>query len=166
MMKNSIPKHRKVLFSGGEMGMLKPVAQQLRADCPQVRVYQVFTYDDGLQLLLSLSFDLFISELESEPSADLLDLALSRQVPVLVILNGKEPPDFLKRLRSLKVKTVYSQQDIEEVACQIEKVLAIQCLPRWRRLLGAVGSFPVWALCKMSPKEPDQGSLIDKPYFY
>ncbi|MBW1996667.1 MAG: hypothetical protein JRJ29_01745 [Deltaproteobacteria bacterium] len=153
-MKNSTPKHRKVLFLGREMGMLNPVAQQLRVDCPQIQVYLASTHYDGLQLLLSLSFDLFIPELGTRPGTDLIELALKRQVPVLVILNGREPPGFRESLGSWKVRALSCQQDIQEVVRQIEKVLALQCLSRWRRLLGAMGKFPAWAIYKMSPGKP------------
>ena len=155
-MKTSISKHRKVLISSGEIGGLEAVVRQLRADCSQVQIYEAFTYDEGLQLLLSLSFDLFISHVDFQARNDLIDLALDRKVPVLVIHNGKEPPDFVKRLGSLRLESISSQQEVGEVACDIEKVLASQCMPRWTRLLNAVDKSAVWLVSKLSPRKPGQ----------
>jgi hypothetical protein len=164
--KTPITKHRKVLFSGGEIGNLNPLVEQLQADCPLIQFYQASTYDDGLQLLLSLSFDLLIAGLNNKANAALVDLALSRQVPVIIFLNGKESPEIIKHLDHLKPKASYYQTEIEEAVCQIKKVLAIQCLPRWRRLACEMARFPFSVISKMSPRQPVQNSLHNTCRFY
>ena len=157
--------YRKVLFSGQNMEAFQPIIQKLQTDRPQIQIYQALTHYDALQLILSLSFDLMVSETGTRAGMDLIDMALSRQVPTLGIFDGKAPPGSF-RPRAPQVTFIHFDQNAEDIVKVIDETLAIQCRSRWKRLWDTMGQLPVRAITKMSPKKTDPEFFGGNVYFY
>jgi len=157
--------HRKVLFSAQDMEAFQPIIQKLQTDCQQLQIYQASTHYDALQLILSLSFDLMVSETGTRAAMDLIDMALNRQIPTLGLFNGKAPPES-SYPGAPQLAFIHFGQNIEDILKVIDETLAIQCRPRWRRLWDKMGQLPTRAINKMSPKKTGPDFFHENVFFY
>ena len=87
--------HKKVLGVDKEMSFLSSLEAEVSKVYPQVQFYKTTTYEDSLQMMLSLTFDLFISEIRKEPGSALIDLAISLKLPILALTNGAESHEII-----------------------------------------------------------------------
>lgn len=157
-MKNFRENHRMVLGVHRSMDHLIKMEKALKDAYPTIQLYKATTYEEGLQLMLSYTFDLVISGTGLKEGSELTDLALRRNFPVVIISENGRSPEDLKRLYGLKVKAVSSKQDTMEIVQDIGKTLKGPDGFRLRRIIGKIHMLFHWTVCMLSPQ------MIDPKY--
>jgi hypothetical protein len=162
-MKRSYIKHQKVLGLSANLRFLSLLKTEILGTYPQIQFYRATNHEDGLQMILSLSFDLVVLELSEELPPALIHLAVSRQFPVLALFNGDEFDEILEGARGLHKCAVFSKSDAKQILPLIEQILRICSLPHWRRALEKAVKLPIW-MVRLSQNKLE-GNLLDEHLF-
>lgn len=164
-MKKSLKKHAKVLVLNEETRLLRALEEETVRAYPEIQFYSAATYLDGLQLLLSLTFDLVVSEIEKEPGLSLMDVIISRRFPLLAMLDGGESVNLTKGLKNLDRCTAATQKDSQELITNLLRALGQECSPYWKRILARFAKFPIW-MVRLSKKNLSGYSFEEQYLFY
>lgn len=165
-MKATFNGHCKVLFMDKGSHKIAPLVDQLAHACPNVLPYQASNEEEAVQLLLSLSFDLFVLNTESSGSERLKGLAIGRDVTVFGLTNGQRRSEQKRRFVPSRVTTAGSEMGAEELAGMIQGHLELLCQSRARRWAGALLQLPFKIVSCMTPKEAGIVGDPDKLFFY
>lgn len=122
-MQQSYLRNQLVLFSGDHRGRFKPLIESIQRNFPQIQIYNAVNYYNGLQVLLSLSIDLLVTEAETRTGDILVYIAAGRRIPVLVIIDGHEAPDYLQQLTAMEARFAHSGQTDQQIMERIEATL-------------------------------------------
>ena len=137
-MKNSLRKHKMVLGVHSHMEHLLKMEKELVGAHPTILFYKATTYKEGLQLMLSYTFDLVVSETSVEQGTELIALALRRNFPVLIISENNQSPEELNQLHGLHIQAVSSQEDTTKIVQDIGKMLKAQNNLSLRLVIGKI----------------------------
>ena len=147
--------HRMVLGVHRSMEHLIKMEKALKDAYPALQFHKATTYEEGLQLMLSYTFDLVISETGLKQGAELIELALHRNFPVVIISENGQSPEKLRRLYGLKIKVVSSKQDTMKTVRDIGMTLKIHNTLCSRRIIGGIISMCNLIICRLSPQTID-----------
>ena len=155
-MKSFGTNHRIVLGVHRSMEHLMKMEKALKDAYPTLQFHKATTYDEGLQLMLSYTFDMVISETGLKQGAKLIDLALCQNLPLVIIsANGRSPED-LNRLYGLKVKAVSAKQDTMAIVRQAGETLKFHNRLRFlQRIIWKIHRVCHLTVCTLSPQTID-----------
>jgi len=159
-----ILKHRRLLMIDRDLDFLSALKREVMGKCSECQIDMVTTYINGRQLMLSLMYDLVISDPLDTPGSDLMHLARVRGFPVLVLLNGADPWETLWRVKELEVPAVVPKDNFKDIVPTIERVLNRTCGPIWRRVLPGLGKWSFGALVRLAPDHM-YGDIDGNPKF-
>ena len=151
-MKKASKQPKSVLGLSSHIDYLLEMEKKLMDTCPHIHLYKAITYEDGLQLMLSFTFDLVVLEVSREPGARLLDLALRRKFPLLVLSEKGEIIAVLQCLNGAKIKGVVPKS-ADTVVSTIEQVLKTGNTIRCRDVLQKLYSRFAGVVGVMSPRK-------------
>jgi len=154
-MKSFRTSHRMVLGVHSSKKHLIKMEKALKDVYPALQFHKATTYEEGLQLMLSYTFDLVISGTGLKQGAELIDLALRRNFPVVIISENGRSPEDLNRLYGLKVKAVSSKQDTMEIVRHAGEILKVPNGPCLRRIMGKTHRLYHLTVCMLSPQTID-----------
>jgi hypothetical protein len=158
-MKNSLRNHKMVLGVHSHMEHLLEIEKELMGAHPTILFYKATTYEEGLQLMLSYTFDLVISETSVEQGTELIALALRRNFPVLIISENGQSPDELNQLYGLKIQAVSSKEDTTKIVQDIGKTLRAQNKLSLRLVIGKILTACTSIMHTLTPQ------TIDRKYY-
>jgi len=151
-MKNSLKKHKKVLGLHHERENLSKVEKEIVSAYPKILFYKADTYNEGLQLLLSLTFDLVVAEKNIEMGKSLIDLAISRNIPVILLSgNGSEAESF-KNVDGFETEATLSGGNLERLVPAMEKALNSKHKFNVGSIFEKLSAFFSLAVHKLSPR--------------
>jgi len=122
-MKHSLRNHTMVLGVHSNMEHLLEIEKELVGTYPKILFYKATTYEEGLQLMLSYTFDLVILEPSIEQGAELIALAVRRNFPVVIMSENGHSPEEVTQSYGLKLHAVLSQHDTAMIVQEIGKTL-------------------------------------------
>jgi hypothetical protein len=137
------------------MEHLTKMEKVLKDAYPAVQFHKATTYEEGLQLMLSYTFDLVISETRLKHGSDLIDLASRRNFPVVIISENGRSAEALRRLYGSKIKAVSSKQDTIKTVQRIGEILKVNKKLRLQRIFGKIISMCHLIVDMLSPKTID-----------
>ena len=155
-MKNSLRNHKMVLGVHSHMEHLLEIEKELMGAHPTILFYKATTYEEGLQLMLSYTFDLVISETSVEQGTELIALALRRNFPVLIISENGQSPDELNQLYGLHIQAVSSKEDTTKIVQDIGKTLRTQNKLSLRLVIGKILTMCNVIVHTLTPKTIDR----------
>ena len=155
-MKDSIMKNKSVLAVDSQMDLLQTLEEEILSACPECRLDMATTFEDGCQLMLLLTYDLVISDIMNAPGCDLIDLAASRNFPVLVLSDNGSSDEALNQSNGMKIRAVLPKENLNEIVPTVEEVLKYECMPGWKRALEKLWHFLISFIPGYSPKGSDR----------
>ncbi len=154
-MARSILNGKSILAVDDEPDVLTVLDEEIREACPDGRFDKATTYEDAVAKMISLTYDLVILDIMGVRGFDLLDLAVTRNFPVVMLTAHALTPDALKRSLERGARAYLPKEKLGEIVPFLEDVLRYENLPGWKRLLGKMEGFfnerwgPHW-------KKPDE----------
>ncbi len=137
----SLLNNKHILAVDDEPDVLEIVAEELEEYGASVD--KTTTYSDALQKISSLSFDMVILDIMGVHGFDLLEVAVGRDLPVIVLTAHALSPQSLKRSIELGARAYLPKEELGKVAPFLEDVLALSYESAWsavlRRLSGTFG---------------------------
>lgn len=134
-MTKSILNGRRVLAVDDEPDVLNVLEEEILAACPDSKVDKATTYNEAVERMMSLTYDVVILDIMGVRGFDLLELAVSRNFPVAMLTAHALTPEALKRSFELKARAYLPKEKLGEIVPFLEDVLKYEYLPGWKLLL-------------------------------
>lgn len=134
-MAESILNGKSILAVDDEPDVLTVLGEEIREICPKSRYDKARTYEEAVERMISLTYDIIILDIMGVRGFDLLELAVSRNFPVVMLTAHALTPEALKRSFEKGARAYLPKEKLGEVVPFLEDVLRYEYLPGWRRLL-------------------------------
>jgi CheY-like chemotaxis protein len=140
-MLQSLLNNKHILAVDDEPDVLEIVEEEL--EDYGATVDKTTTYEDAVQKISSLTFDLVILDIMGVRGFELLEVAVGRKLPVIVLTAHALSPQSLKKSIELGARAYLPKDRLGQVAPFLEDVLALNYESAWnavlRRLSGTFG---------------------------
>ena len=140
-MARSILNGKSILAVDDEPDVLTVLEDEVREACPDSRFDKASTYEQAVERMISLTYDLVILDIMGVRGFDLLELAVSRNFPVVMLTAHALTPDALKRSFEMGARAYLPKEKLGEIVPFLEDVLRYENLPGWKRLLEKMEGF-------------------------
>lgn len=115
-----------------------------------VKLDRALSYEAGVQMLASFTYDLVILDIMGVRGFDLLEFAVSRGFPVVMLTAHALSPETLKKSIQLGARAYVPKDEIDNISPFLEDVLVLTYESAWKkaleRLAGVFGKHfgPEW----------------------
>lgn len=138
-MGSSILNGKRVLAVDDEPDILDILGEELEKH--GVSVDKATSYEDGLQMLVSYSYDLVILDIMGVRGFDLLEFTRNMNLPVVMLTAHALNPESLKRSIELGARAYIPKDQIDNIAPFLEDVLSLSYASAWKALFDKLGEF-------------------------
>ena len=140
-MTKSILNGKRILAVDDEPDVLAVLEEEILAACPDSVLEKATTYNEAVEKMMSLTYDVIILDIMGVRGFDLLELAVSRNFPVAMLTSHALTPEAMKRSFELKARAYLPKEKLGEIVPFLEDVLKYEYLPGWRILLDKLKEF-------------------------
>ncbi len=140
-MKESILKGKCILAVDDEPDILSILEEEIEDECEECRVETATDYEDAKEMLSSWTYDLVILDIMGVRGYELLDVAIARKFPVVILTAHVLTPEALKKSIEMGARTYLPKDKLGEIIPFLEDVLQYEYKITWRRLFKKLGSF-------------------------
>jgi len=140
-MKASILNGKFILAVDDERDVLEVLEDEIREACPSCTFDRASTFEEASQRLASYTYDLILLDIMGVRGFDLLERAVLRKLPVVMLTAHALTPEALKRSIELGARAYLPKEKLGEIVPFLEDVLTYEYLPGWKRLLSKMERF-------------------------
>jgi len=140
-MGGSILNGKSILAVDDEPDVLTVLKEEIREACPDSRFDKASTYEDAVARMISLTYDVIILDIMGVRGFDLLELAVSRNFPVVMLTAHALTPETLKHSFEMGARAYLPKEKLGEIIPFLEDALKYEFLPGWKRLLEKLEGF-------------------------
>ena len=133
-MKESVLKGKRILAVDDEPDVLTTLHDEIVGACPDCRFDKATQYEEAVQKINSSAYDLVILDIMGVRGFDLLELAVSRNLRVVMLTAHALTPEALKRSYELKARSYLPKDKLGEVVPFLEDALTHDFSTNWKRL--------------------------------
>ncbi|MBM4326800.1 MAG: response regulator [Deltaproteobacteria bacterium] len=137
-MSKSILHGKHVLAVDDETDVLEIIEEELQEY--GVRLDTAPSYEEGLQKLTSLTYDLVILDIMGVRGFDLLQVAVSRDLPVVMLTAHALSPDTLKKSIALGARAYLPKDQLGRIAPFLGDALTLNYRSGWKSVLEKLGA--------------------------
>jgi CheY-like chemotaxis protein len=140
-MAESILNGKSILAVDDEQDVLNILGEEIKEACPDSRFDKATTYEDAVAKMISLTYDVVILDIMGVRGFDLLELAVTRNFPVVMLTAHALTPEALKRSYEMGARAYLPKEKLGEIVPFLEDALKYDYLPGWKRLLEKMEGF-------------------------
>jgi CheY-like chemotaxis protein len=140
-MAESILNGKRILAVDDEPDILTVLEEEIREACPGSTFDKATTYQEAVERMASWTYDVVILDIMGVRGFDLLELAVRRNFPVVMLTAHALSPEALKRSIEMKARAYLPKEKLGEVVPFLEDVLKYEYLPGWKRTLKKLEGF-------------------------
>jgi len=140
-MTESILDGKRILAVDDEPDVLAVLEEEILGACPKATFDKAATYEEAVERMASWTYDIVILDIMGVRGFDLLELAVNRNFPVVMLTAHALSPQALKRSIEMKARAYLPKESLGEVVPFLEDVLKYEYLPGWKRLLKRLEGF-------------------------
>lgn len=133
-MRESVLKGKRILAVDDEADVLTILHDEIMEACPDCHFDRATQYEEAVQKLNSSAYDLVILDIMGVRGFDLLELAVSRDLRVVMLTAHALTPEALRRSYELKARAYLPKEKLGEIVPFLEDVLTHEFLSGWKRL--------------------------------
>ena len=133
-MKESVLKGKRILAVDDEPDVLTILHDEIMGACPDCRFEKATQYEEAVQKINSSAYDLVILDIMGVRGFDLLELAVSSNLRVVMLTAHALSPEALKRSYELKARSYLPKDKLGEVVPFLEDALTHDFSTNWKRL--------------------------------
>jgi CheY-like chemotaxis protein len=122
-MAKSILDGKKILAVDDEPDVLSVLEEEILGACPNATLDKATSYQGAADLLKSEKYDLVILDIMGVRGFDLLDLAVNRDLPVVMLTAHALNPESLKRSFEMKARSYLPKEKLGEIVPFLEDIL-------------------------------------------
>lgn len=140
-MSDSILNGKRLLAVDDEPDVLDALEDIVKADAPGCTLYKARSYEEAMQLLEELDYDLVVLDIMGVRGFDLLEEAVKRGLRVAMLTAHALTPEALKRSYDLKARAFLPKEKLAEIVPFLEDVLTCDYETGWKRLMRKLHAF-------------------------
>ena len=140
-MAESILNEKMILAVDDEPDVLTVLEEEVLGAAPKCRFDKAFSYQEALERMMSLTYDVVILDIMGVRGFDLLEVAVSRNFPVAMLTAHALSPEALKRSIEMKARAYLPKEELGKVVPFLEDVLKYEYLPGWKLLFEKLKGF-------------------------
>jgi CheY-like chemotaxis protein len=140
-MGDSILNGKRILAVDDEPDVLTVLEEEILGAAPKCKFEKAITYEEAAKKLESQAYDIVILDIMGVRGFDLLDLAVRRNLKVVMLTAHALSPEALKRSFEMKARAYLPKEKLGEVVPFLEDVLKYDYLQGWKRLLEQLKGF-------------------------
>ncbi len=137
-MSSNILKGKQILAVDDEQDVLDILAEEL--EHYEVTLDTATNYQDAVEKLSSLTYDLAILDIMGVRGFDLLQLATMKKIPVVMLTAHLLTPEALKRSIELGARAFLPKDQLGKLAPFLEDVLSLSYQSAWKSLFNRLGA--------------------------
>jgi CheY-like chemotaxis protein len=99
------------------------------------------TYEDGIQKLPSLTYDLVVLDIMGVRGFELLEFATAKDIPVVMLTARSLSPESLKKSIELGARAYLPKDQLGQIAPFLEDVLTLNYQSAWKSLFERLGGY-------------------------
>jgi CheY-like chemotaxis protein len=134
IMKEPILSAKSILGVADEPDVLAILEKQILKACSTCRFEKATNYRQATERMILLTFDLVVLDNIVAQRFDLLELAVSRNFPVIMLTTHALGAETLNPSFEMGVRAYLPKEKLGEVVPLLEDVLRHEYLPFWRRI--------------------------------
>lgn len=128
-----------ILAVDDEPDVLDILAEEL--EDYSVEFERASTYEDGIQKLSSLTYDLVVLDIMGVRGFELLEFATARNIPVVMLTAHALSPQSLKKSIELGARAYLPKDQLGQIAPFLEDVLTLNYQSAWKSLFERLGGY-------------------------
>jgi CheY-like chemotaxis protein len=140
-MAESILNEKMILAVDDEPDVLTVLEEEVLGAAPKCRFDKATSYQEALERMMSLTYDVVILDIMGVRGFDLLEMAVSRNFPVAMLTAHALSPEALKRSIQMKARAYLPKEELGKVVPFLEDVLKYEYLPGWKLLFEKMKGF-------------------------
>jgi len=140
-MAESILNGKSILAVDDEPDVLTILEEEVKEACPDSRFDKAGTYEDAVAKMISLTYDVVILDIMGVRGFDLLELAVTRNFPVVMLTAHALTPESLRRSYEMGARAYLPKEKLGEIVPFLEDVLKYDYLTGWKRLVAKLEGF-------------------------
>ena len=140
-MKESVLDGKRILAVDDEPDVLTVLEEEILDAAPKCRVDKATTYQEAVERMISWTYDVVILDIMGVRGFDLLEMAVSRNFPVVMLTAHALTPEALKRSFEMKARAYLPKEKLGEIVPFLEDVLRYEYLPGWKLLFEKLKGF-------------------------
>jgi len=140
-MKESFLDGKTVLAVDDEPDVLQVLREEIENASPRCRFDEASTYDEAARKLQSGTYDVVILDIMGVRGFDLLEMAVKRNMKVVMLTAHALNSDALKRAYDMKARAYLPKDKLGEIVPFLKDVLSSGFEAGWKRLLKQLEGF-------------------------
>lgn len=140
-MTTSILNNKRILAIDDEPDVLEVLEEEIKEVSPDTHFEKATSYHSAVEMLKSQSYDLVILDIMGIRGFDLLNLAITRNMPVTMLTAHSLHPEALKRSIEMGARAYLPKEKMGEIVPFLENALKYDFPSGWKRLLENLHSF-------------------------
>ena len=140
-MAESILNNKMILAVDDEPDVLTVLEEEISDAAPKSRFDKATTYQEAVERMMSFTYDVVILDIMGVRGFDLLELAVSRNFPVVMLTAHALTPEALKRSFEMKARAYLPKEKLGEIVPFLEDVLKYEYLHGWKLLFEKLKGF-------------------------
>jgi CheY-like chemotaxis protein len=137
-MSSGLLKGKQILAVDDERDVLDTIRDELEDYGAQVD--RASSYEEGLQKIASLTYDLIVLDIMGVQGFELLEYAVGRKIPAVMLTAHSLSPESLKRSIELGARAYLPKDQLGQVAPFLEDVLYLGYRSGWKSLFSRLGN--------------------------
>lgn len=122
-MKKSILNGKLILVVDDEPDVLKVLEEEIFGACPKAKLDKATSYQEAADMMRSRNYDFVILDIMGVRGFDLLDLAVKRNFPTVMLTAHALNPKALKRSYAMKARAYLPKEKLGEIVPFLEDIL-------------------------------------------
>lgn len=140
-MSESILKGKKILAVDDEPDVLAVLEEEIKDACTECTFDKATTFEAASKLFESTPYDVVILDIMGVRGFDLLDLAVKKNLKVVMLTAHALSPDALKKSYDMKARAYLPKDKLGEIVPFLEDVLRHDFESGWKRLFEKLHKF-------------------------
>ncbi|MCJ7746756.1 MAG: response regulator [Desulfobacterales bacterium] len=140
-MKESVLNGKRILAVDDEPDVLTVLEEEILDAVPNCRFDKATTYGEAAERMISWTYDVVILDIMGVRGFDLLEMAVSRNFPVVMLTAHALTPEALKRSFEMKARAYLPKEKLGDIVPFLEDVLKYEYLPGWKLLFEKLKGF-------------------------
>ncbi len=133
-MSESILNGKKILVVDDEPDVLEVVEGEITDACPKCTIDRATTYDAAVKMLETRPYDIVILDIMGVRGFDLLELAVKKDLRVVMLTAHALNPEALQKAIVMKARAYLPKEKLGELVPFLEDVLKYDYESGWKRL--------------------------------
>jgi DNA-binding NtrC family response regulator len=134
-MEESILNGKHLLAVDDESDVLTVLEEEIMQSCPNCTVDKSTDYAEAARLLTANTYDVVILDIMGVRGFDLLEIAVSRNLKVVMLTAHALSPEALRKSHDMGARAYLPKDKLGDIVPFLEDVLRYEFLPGWRYLM-------------------------------